>query len=282
MMPLDPGAVGFVSEPITVSWTSFDGLLYAVGVGAGTADLRYTTENSDGLAQQLLPTFPVVLPGPTRRAFEAVGPFDRTGLVHGSHSLTLHDVLPVEGQATVVARVAEMWDKGNAAVVVVDTDATSTDGQPLYTTRGTYLIRGAGGWGGERGPGSAPADYPERPADAVITYPTSPDQALTYRLSGDRNPLHSDPSFAARAGFDRPILHGLCTYGFTGRALLESFGGDPHRFRHLQGRFTAPVFPGEELTITAWQIAEGEAQFRTAVGSRTVMDGRYRFSTTRR
>jgi acyl dehydratase len=279
-MALDPGAVGFVSEPITVSWTSFDGLLYAVGVGAGTSDLRYTTENSDGLAQQLLPTFPVVLPGPRAQVWQAIGPFDWSGLVHGSHSLTRHDVLPVEGKATVVASVAAMWDKGHAAVVVIETDASSTAGRPLYTTRGTYFIRGAGGWGGERGPSSAPADYPERRADAVVSYDTSPDQGLIYRLCGDRNPLHSDPSFAARAGFDRPILHGLCTYGFTGRALLESFGsGDPRRFRHLEGRFTAPVFPGERLTIAAWQTGEGEAVFRTSVESRTVLDsGRYRFS----
>jgi acyl dehydratase len=279
-MALDPGAVGFVSEPTTVSWTSFDGLLYAVGVGAGTSDLRYTTENSDGLSQQLLPTFPVVLPGPSRQAFAAIGPFDWAALVHGSHALTLHDALPVEGEATVVARVAEMWDKGNAAVVVVDSYATFADGRALYTTRGTYFIRGAGAWGGDRGPRTAPAEIPDRPADAVVSYDTSPDQALVYRLCGDRNPLHSDPSFAARAGFDRPILHGLCTYGFTGRAMLQGFGsGDPSGFRHLEGRFTAPVFPGERLTIAAWQTSEGEAVFRTSVECRTVIDGgRYRFS----
>jgi acyl dehydratase len=279
MMALDPGAVGFVSEPVTVSWTSFDGLLYAVGTGAGRSDLPYTTENSDGVPQRLLPTFPVVLPGPAARAFEAVGPFDRTGLVHGSHALTLHNVLPVEGTASVVGRVAAMWDKGAAAVVVIDTDAVSPDGGPLYTTRGTYFIRGAGGWGGDRGPSAAAFQVPDRPADGVVTFETSPDQALIYRLTGDRNPLHSDPSFAARAGFDRPILHGLCTYGFAGRALLQSFAaGDPSRFRHLEGRFTAPVFPGEQLTTAAWQTAEDEALFTTSAGSRTVIAGRYLFS----
>ena len=106
-----------------------------------------------------------------------------------------------------------------------------------------------------------------------MTDQTSPDQALVYRLSGDRNPLHSDPSFAALGGFDRPILHGLCTYGFTGRGLLHSLcGSDPARFGHVEGRFTSPVFPGEVLTVTMWTVADGETVFTTSVGDRLVID----------
>src|ERR671919_125613 len=176
-MPINPDAVGSVSEPARRSWTSKDCLLYALGVGAG-------------------------------------------------------------------------------AVVATETRATSvTDGEPLFTTRASLFIRGEGGWGGERGPSSSFA-APERAPDHEVTYQTRVDQALLYRLSGDRNPLHSDPKFAAMAGFDRPILHGLCTYGFTGRALLHSLcDGDPARFRSMGGRFSSPVFPGEALTVRVWRGA---------------------------
>ena len=117
-------------------------------------------------------------------------------------------------------------------------------------TRSSLFIRGEGGWGGERGPSGPQNVPPDRDPDHVVTYQTSPDQALLYRLNGDRNPLHSDPSFAAMGGFDRPILHGLCTYGFTGRALLHTLcGSDPARFEHIEGRFASPVLPGDELTV---------------------------------
>jgi acyl dehydratase len=147
------------------------------------------------------------------------------------------------------------------------------DGEPLFTSRSGLFIRGEGGWGGDRGPSSTFA-VPDREPDHEVTYPTRVDQALTYRLSGDRNPLHSDPKFAAMAGFPRPILHGLCTYGFTGRALLHALcGGDPARFRSMSGRFSSPVFPGEALAVRVWRGGEGEALFQT-VGpdGRVVLD----------
>jgi acyl dehydratase len=272
-MPLNPDAVGYVSEPSVVSWTSKDALLYAVSLGAGRQELQYTTENSQDVTHQLLPTFPVVIPGATADAFAQIGPFDWAGLVHGSQAVTLHRPVPVEGTATVVAQITAMYDKGNAAVVLIDTVATSEGGQPLFTTGGSFFIRGAGGWGGDRGP-KAPVDGPpEREPDHVVVYETSPDQALLYRLNGDRNPLHSDPSFARRAGFDRPILHGLCTYGFTGRALLWAWcEGESSRFKHITGRFSSPVMPGDELTIRTWELGAGEAAFTTSVGDRVVID----------
>ena len=114
---------------------------------------------------------------------------------------------------------------------------------------------------------------PERPPDHEVTYQTSPDQAFVYRLNGDRNPLHTDPSFAAAGGFDRPILHGLCSYGFTGRALLHALcGSDPARFHHIEARFASPVMPGEALTVRAWETGDGEAVFTTSVGDRVVID----------
>ena len=146
-------------------------------------------------------------------------------------------------------------------------------GRPLYTTASSMFIRGEGGWGGDRGPSGPRNEPPDRPPDHSVTYTTSPDQALVYRLSGDRNPLHSDPAFAAMGGFDRPILHGLCTYGFTGRALLHTMcAGDPTRFHHIEGRFTSPVLPGEALTVDMWEMGGGETMFVTRVDDRAVID----------
>jgi acyl dehydratase len=270
-MPMNPEAVGIESEPRTVSWTSKDALLYAVSVGAGTGELQFATENTKDVEQQVLPTFPVVIPGASSGV--SMGTYNPAMIVHGSQSVTLHQPLPVEGTATVVGKIAAMYDKGKAAVVVTESTATAADGSPLYTTGASIFIRGEGGWGGERGPSGPQNVPPERAPDHSVTYQTSPDQALVYRLNGDRNPLHSDPSFAAMGGFDRPILHGLCTYGFTGRALLHALcGSDTKNFKHIAGRFASPVIPGEALTIDAWVIGDGEAVFTTRVGDRVVID----------
>ncbi len=278
-MPLNPEAVGSKSDPIEVSWNSKDCLLYAVGIGAGTGDLGFTTENTNGVEQVVYPTFPVVIGWGRGSALGNIGTFNPALLVHGQQSVTLHRQIPVEGTATLQSEVTAMHDKGKAAVVVTATTAT-INGEPLYTTTASIFIRGEGGWGGERGPSGPQNVPPERQPDHQVTYQTSPDQALVYRLSGDRNPLHSDPSFAAMGGFDRPILHGLCTYGFTGRGLLHALcGDDPSRFQHVEGRFTSPVYPGEALTISVWETAAGEAVFTTSVGERAVIDqGLVRFT----
>jgi acyl dehydratase len=274
-MPLNLDAVGSVSDPVTISWTSKDALLYAVGVGAGTGELAFTTENSDGVTQQVLPTFPVVA-GSASRAGSSLtsrlGSYDPAMLVHGAQAVSVHRPLPADGSAELRNQIVAIYDKGKAAVVVTEAVA-ETEGEPLYTTRSSLFIRGEGGWGGDRGPSGPQNEPPDRAPDHEVTYRTSPDQALVYRLSGDRNPLHSDPSFAARAGFDRPILHGLCTYGFTGRALLHSVcGSDPTRFHHIEGRFASPVFPGDELTIRVWTVADDESVFTTSVGDHVVID----------
>jgi acyl dehydratase len=202
----------------------------------------------------------------------SIGTFNPALLVHGQQSVTLHRPVPVEGTATLQSEITAMYDKEKAAVVLTTTTAVLDD-EPLYTNTASVFIRGEGGWGGDRGPSGPRNVPPEREPDRRVTYETSPNQALLYRLSGDRNPLHSDPSFAAMGGFDRPILHGLCTYGFTGRALLHTFcGSDPSRFHHVEGRFTSPVMPGESLTINMWETGDGEAVFTTAVGDRLVID----------
>ncbi|TVR21111.1 MAG: MaoC family dehydratase [Ilumatobacter sp.] len=271
-MPLNPDAVGDRSDPYETSWTSKDALLYAVGIGAGVDELAFTTENTSGVDQQVFPTYPVVMGYGGGSAMRNIGSFNPAMLVHGQQAVTLHRPIPVEGTVTVVGELVAMHDKGKAAVVVTESTATM-DGEPLYTTMSSVFIRGEGGWGGDRGPSGPQNVPPDRDADHEVTYQTSPDQALIYRLSGDRNPLHSDPAFAAMGGFDRPILHGLCSYGFTGRALLHTLcGGDPARFHHIEARFASPVFPGEALTIRMWETSDTEAVFTTSVADRVVID----------
>jgi acyl dehydratase len=235
-------------------------------------ELEFTTENSQDIAQRVLPTFPVVVRG-GGGAFQKVGSFNPAMLVHGEQSVTLHGSLPVEGAVTSVTTITGIYDKGSGAVLATETlTSDQASGQPLYTTTSTAFIRGEGGFGGDRGP-SGRVEFPEREPDHKVTYQTRPDQALLYRLSGDRNPLHSDPKFAAMGGFDKPILHGLCSFGFTGRALLHTLcGSDPDRFTSMAARFSKPVIPGQALTVMIWVEGEGRALFQTATDSGVVID----------
>jgi acyl dehydratase len=243
-------------------------------VGAGQpdpyAELEFTTENSIGVTTKVLPTFGNLISG--GGGFGKLGDFDPAMFVHAEQAFTLHRPLPVAGTARSTSKVTGMYDKGAAALVVTESTAVdAATGEPLVTTRGSIFIRGEGGFGGDRGP-TADWQMPDGPADHQVTYAVPRDQALLYRLTGDRNPLHSDPKFAARGGFDRPILHGMCTYGYTGRALLHAVcGSEPARFTSMEGRFTRPVMPGDELTISIWADG-GTAYFRTTVGGQPVID----------
>jgi len=275
-MPINPDAVGAKSEPTRQSWTSKDALLYAVGVGAGQVpleELQYTTENSTDIDQKVLPTMAVVLGG-GGGAFAQIGSFNPAMLVHGEQQIALHREIPVEGEIETVSEITGIYDKGKGALVVSETRCTLVDtGEPLFDTRMSAFIRGEGGWGGDSGP-ALEWERPDGDPDEVVTYTTRPEQALVYRLSGDRNPLHADPQFAAMGGFDRPILHGLCTYGFTGRGLLKALcDGDSSRFRSMYGRFSSPVLPGEDLTVKVWRTGDGEAVYQTEGGDgRVVLD----------
>jgi acyl dehydratase len=276
-MGLNLSAVGATSEPFERSWSSKDALLYALGVGAGALDptgyeLEFTTENSDGVTQRVLPTFTTII-GQGGGGI-SLGDYDPAMLVHGEQAIRLHRELPVAGTVSTTTRVAGMYDKGAAGLVVLESESRDADtGEPMFTSRSSLFIRGAGGFGGPRNPEGdeeaalAAEPLPTREPDDVVSYATRSDQALLYRLNGDRNPLHSDPTFAKRAGFDAPILHGLCSYGFTGRALLHAVcGSDPARFGAMRARFSKPTMPGDTLTVSLWDIgdrAPGAFRFRT-------------------
>lgn len=271
-MALDPTAVGVTTDPVLVEWTDRETMLYALGVGAGTADLAFTTENSHDIAQQVLPTYAVICCMGFAAAGK-IGTFNPAMLLHGSQEVRLFAPLPPAGSLQVVAEVADIQDKGEGKNAVVMLRARGTDpttSEPIAETLTTLVIRKAGGFGGEPGQRSAASQIPDSEPDARIAYATREDQALLYRLSGDRNPLHSDPWFATTlAGFPKPILHGLCTYGFAGRALVaELGGGDAHRVSAIAARFTDPVFPGETLTTSIWRTEPGKAVFRTEAAGR--------------
>jgi acyl dehydratase len=225
----------------------------------------------------VLPTYGVLVGAGGGSVLRSIGTFNPAMLVHAEQAIELHRPLTPEGRLVVTGRLTDIVDKRSGALVVTEAEGVDpASGAPVLTTRSSVFIRGEGGFapdGGERTGGAAAPSVPDRAPDQSVTYQTLPHQALVYRLSGDRNPLHSDPAFATLAGFDRPILHGLCTYGFTGRALLHLLcGSDPARFRSMDGRFTKPVLPGQALTIDVWVDGEGAATFRTSADGEVVID----------
>ncbi|OBK48452.1 MaoC family dehydratase [Mycobacterium kubicae] len=268
-MAIDPGAIGAVTDPVLFEWTDRDTLLYALGVGAGLDDLSFTTENSHGITQQVLPTYAVIC-CPAFGAAAKVGTFNWAKLLHGSQSVRLHAPLPAAGKLSVVTEVADIQDKGEGKNAIIMLRARGTDPDTdtvVAETLTTLVIRGEGGFGGEPGQRPAAPEFPDREPDARIDLATREDQALIYRLSGDRNPLHSDPWFAKElAGFPKPILHGLCTYGVAGRALVAELGGGvAANISSIAARFSSPVFPGETLSTVIWRTESGRAVFRTEV-----------------
>lgn len=280
-MGIDLDAVGFQAEPFTVTWAEKDAILYALGVGAGQADplaeLSLTTENTSGVEQQVLPTFGIVLGqnGLLRRM--PIGEYDKAKLLHGDQSVEVAGPIPPAGSASIQAAVDGIYDKGSGALVVISAHASDRQtGEPLWTSRLGYFLRGEGGFGGVAAPGEEWQE-PIGDPDLLVSTPTRADQALLYRLSGDRNPLHSDPAFAGRAGFDRPILHGLCTYGVVHRALIEAIcGGDATKFESMYARFSRPATPGTNLRTAVWRDPDG-TRFRTTDDTGQVVLDRGRF-----
>ncbi|MFE7791168.1 MaoC/PaaZ C-terminal domain-containing protein [Streptomyces sp. NPDC057460] len=265
-MPID-AAKAVAAEPRTaeISWDHKDVQLYHLGLGAGApatdpAELRYTLESR----LHVLPSFATVAGAGTGVAGGLSSPgidVDLAAVLHGGQTVRVHRPIPVEGRAVQTSKVAAVYDKGKAAVLVLRTEAADDEG-PLWTNDAEIFVRGEGGFGGERGPSGRHADMAVAP-NRTVERPVREDQALLYRLSGDRNPLHADPEFARKAGFDRPILHGLCTYGMTLKAVADTLlSGEVARIRSYRTRFAGVVFPGETLRIRMWT---GDGHVRVAV-----------------
>jgi len=253
------------TEPRTFDYGDKDVMLYALGIGMGRdpmdeRELAYVYEK--GL--KAVPTAATVLAAAARRAAAQdqqrpglrVSELNRVMVVHGEQKVELHKPLPAAGAFTAQSRTVGAFDKGKekGAVVVNETIWTDEAGEKVATLTGSTFARGDGGFGGPSEGAPEPHEVPTRKPDLSVPFETRPDQALLYRLNGDRNPLHSDPEFAKRAGFPRPILHGLCTYGITCRAILQEITDyDAEKILSHQARFSAPVFPGDVITIDLWK-----------------------------
>lgn len=269
-MPLDPIAILAQRETGRRQYESRDAILYALGVGAGRRleDLPFVYE---GAPMRAIPTMACLFGGGA--TLLADSGIDFTRMLHAEQRLSLHRPLPTAAEIVYEARITQCLDRGaeKGALLVLQSDLRlAADQTPLCTLVSTVLARGDGGFGGSSQAVPPPHATPERPAERRLSVEIRPEQAALYRLSGDLNPLHIDPRFAAGAGFERPILHGLCTYGSVCRALVEEVcGSDSDRIAAYDARFSSPVYPGETIVVDLWRDGP-TVSFRAAVEARGV------------
>ncbi|MFF8837346.1 MaoC/PaaZ C-terminal domain-containing protein [Streptomyces sp. NPDC015130] len=253
-------------------WDARDVRLYHLALGAGVPEtdpreLRYVFEgHEEGL--HVLPTFGVVAGGTGGVGFQVFDlpgvDIDLAAVLHGGQEITVHRPLPAAARGTAVTRVTDVYDKGRAAVIVQESTLLGEDGAPLLTQRNQIFVHGEGGFGGDRGPADRlPA--PDRAPDLLLEIPTLRQQALLYRLTGDWNPLHADPATARRAGYDRPVLHGLCTFGIAVKAVTDRLlDADASAVTGCRTRFAGVFHPGETLRLRVWDTADGYRLTATA------------------
>ena len=257
-MPIDYETLKHWKIPeVEQRYAARDTILYALGLGCGSDptdrdDLRFVYE--DGL--RALPTMAVVLGAPGFWLKDPATGVDWRKVLHGEQGLVVHRPLPATGAVKGRSRITEILDRGErGAFMYSERDVIDqASGALIATTTSTTVLRGEGGFGGPTGPVQEPHRLPERAPDLAVDLKTLPQAALIYRLSGDDNPLHADPEVARAVGFPRPILHGLCSFGVAGRAVLRACcANDPSRLKQFQLRFSAPVFPGETIRTEIWR-----------------------------
>lgn len=258
-MPIDlEKAIGAELAGGTAVWDEDDIILYHLGVGAGVpptdpVELRYAYEGD----LRVLPTYASIPQFPVMMSMGYAPGFDINPamILHGEHQIVVHEPIPTTGTVVQTGNVTEILDKGKGALVIVEiVSVLEKTGKPLFTNRASIFIRGEGGFGGDSGPSTTDL-RPSRDPDHVVESVTLPQQALLYRMaSRDKNPLHADPGFAAFAGFDRPILHGLCTYGMVCKAVVDhALDGRPDAVASFRARFSGVVYPGETLVSSVWK-----------------------------
>jgi acyl dehydratase len=253
-MPVDLRLVGNRLAPTEFKYSERDVILYALGVGCGSSELPFVYEK--GL--QVLPTFAMIPSYPGLLAISDVMDVNPMMILHAEHRIELCAPIPRSGTLITTPTITGIYDKGKSALVVIETETVLENGACLSRNVAGLFIRGEGGFGGDRGPSGPRNIRPERAPDKTVEATTLPQQALLYRLSGDWNPFHVEPSLAKMGGFDTPILQGLCTFGFVGRAVLATWAGnDPTRFRSFEGRFSGVVYPGETIVTEMWDEGEG-------------------------
>lgn len=285
-MALDPDKLYGLDFPeIRQSYGWRDSVLYALGLGFG---LDPTDERQlsfvDETRLRAVPTMANVLASPGFWMRDLDTGIDWVKVVHGEQAMRLHRPLAGEGEVVGRTRIVDLVDKGpgKGALVYAEREiAEAATGEPVATLLQTVFCRGDGGFGGKATSARTPHPVPQREADLTLSLPTHPQMALIYRLSGDLNPLHVDPAVARKAGYERPILHGLATYGVAGHALMAALCDyDPARVRAMEGRFSSPVLPGETITVDIWREDSGEAAFRARIAERDAVvigNGRFQF-----
>ena len=271
-------ALAETPEPQPGSYSDRDSLLYAVAIGMGrdpldARELEYVCET---VGDRVVPTAATVLARahrPAQKGVSLLGKMNFALMLHGEQRLVVHQPLPPAAETLVSSRTTGVFDKGEGkgALVTSETAVTLADGAPLFTLGSTLFFRGDGGFGGRADGAPVPHPLPERAPDAVCEMPGREDQAMVYALCGDRNPLHRDPEFAKKAGFDRPILHGLCSYGIACHAVLKTLlDYDQTRITGFDVRFSSPVYPGETQVVEMWQD-DDVISFRVRIKERDVV-----------
>jgi acyl dehydratase len=271
-MALNLESIGKKTDRISFSYDQDAVILYALSIGAGVDELDFVYEKN----LKVFPTYAVIPTFNAMFATVATAGLNLPTVLHGEQKIIMHGEIPTSGTLYTTGVWESVYDKGDkGAILNASLETSNEDGKLLFENKAVIVDRSAGNFGGDRGPKTQLFDPPEgKESDFRVAYPTSPNQAALYRLNGDKNPLHIDPEFAKMGGLDRPILHGLCTYGHAGRAILHSVcNSDPSRLKSFAARFMSVVFPGEILITEGWKSGQSTYIIRVKTADGRVVLG---------